>query len=112
MVTAVLWPTVAGFVVSSVLAGLPFSAINFFAMDEVRRLKPHHVARYMGLLTALYGIGQIAGPPLVNAILSLGPDARTGFDRSLEIAAASLVVGGLLYLVLEWKWPNRKEKAR
>ncbi|MEJ5039769.1 YbfB/YjiJ family MFS transporter [Pseudomonas sp. MYb398] len=112
VVTAVLWPTVAGFVVSSVLAGLPFSAINFFAMDEVRRLKPHHVARYMGLLTALYGIGQIAGPPLVNAILSLGPDARTGFDRSLEIAAASLVVGGLLYLVMEWKWPNRKEKAR
>ncbi|MCB4321517.1 YbfB/YjiJ family MFS transporter [Alcaligenes sp. 13f] len=108
VITAAVWPTVSGFVVSSILAGLPFSAINFFAMDEVTRLRPHHAARYMGLLTALYGIGQIAGPPMVNAIMSLGPDARTGFDRSLKIAAASLLLGGLLYLVMEWKWPNKR----
>ena len=30
---------------ASGLAGLPSSGINFRAMDEVRRLRPHHVAK-------------------------------------------------------------------
>ena len=55
--------SLAGFIVSSVLVGMFITSISFFAMQEARRLRPHQAARFMGLLTALYGIGQIAGPP-------------------------------------------------
>src|SRR5205085_4338316 len=48
-------PTLAGFALGSLLLGLPFTAISFFAMQEVRRLKPQHSTSYMGLLTAMYG---------------------------------------------------------
>ena len=55
-------PTLAGFAVGSVLLGLPFTTITFFAMQEVRRLRPGSVHSFMGLLTAMYGTGADRGP--------------------------------------------------
>ncbi|WP_322080411.1 YbfB/YjiJ family MFS transporter [Burkholderia sp. BCC1995] len=105
VVAAVFWPTVPGFLIGSILAGIPFTAINYFSMQEVRRLRPMHAARYMGILTALYGIGQISGPSLVTEILRFTPDRRIGFDFSLEIAGAVLAMGAVLYFFMELKWP-------
>ncbi|WP_176084746.1 YbfB/YjiJ family MFS transporter [Martelella sp. HB161492] len=104
---AMVVPTVSGFFVSSILAGLPFNAINFYTMREVTRLRPHHAARYMGMLTALFSIGQIAGPPLVDAILGFSPTQQAGFATSLGIAAAALLTGAAIFLFLAWKWPIR-----
>ena len=98
-------PTLAGFAIGSLLLGLPFTAITFFAMQEVRRLRPEHVASTMGLLTAMYGVGQIVGPPLAAAMLARSTTPGAGFTRSLEIAAASLVAGALLYL-----WMARRQQ--
>jgi predicted MFS family arabinose efflux permease len=92
-------PTLAGFALGSLLLGLPFTAITFFAMQEVRRLRPEQAPSFMGLLTAMYGLGQIVGPPLATALLSHGP-AGSGFSRSLEIAVAALLLGVVLYLWL------------
>jgi len=94
---AVWLPTLAGFALSSVLVGLPFTAISLFAMQEVRRVQPQSAPAYMGALTAAYGLGQIAGPALVAFILQRNADVRAGFDLSLEIAAASLALGVVLY---------------
>jgi len=102
-----MFPSVVGFAVDSLLVGLPFTAINFWSMQEVRRLRPHHAARYMGLLTALYGIGQIAGPPVVAWLLAMAQDSHTGFALSLCAASGTLVLGALLYTLMIRLWPLR-----
>lgn len=98
---AVVFPTVAGFALSSLLAGLPFTALVAFAMREARRLWGPHAPRLMGLMTASDGLGQIAGPPLATALV-----ARTGgFASSLACAAASLLLGALVFAWMRRAWP-------
>lgn len=110
--TSVLSPSLAGFAIGSLLLGLPFTVLTFLAMQEVRRLRPALAASYMGLLTAMYGIGQIVGPPLVALLLkrsaSAGAGAGVAFTLSLEIAASVLLVGAGLYLAMTRLFPMRR----
>ncbi len=92
----VWWPSLAGFALGSVLVGLPFTAISFFAMQEARRLRPAQSAAFMGQLTAAYGLGQIIGPPLVALLLQHSASLGQGFARGLEAAAAALLLGAAL----------------
>jgi hypothetical protein len=93
-----LWsPTLAGFALGSLLLGLPFTAITFFALQEVRRLRPSSPSGLTGLITALYGLGQIVGPPLATALLARSAVPSRGFTPSLEIAAAALLLGAALF---------------
>lgn len=103
-----LWsPSLVGFAVGSLLLGLPFTAITFFAMQEVRRLRPATAASFMGLMTATYGIGQILGPPLVAALMSAARPPSETFTLSLQIAATSLVLGAGIF-----GWMSRTYPAR
>jgi len=105
-IAASLWsPSLAGFVIGSLLLGVPFTAITFFAMQEVRRLRPDTAASFMGLLTATYGVGQILGPPLVALLLRHTGSANEGFTLSLEIAATALLIGVVLYGWLARAYP-------
>ncbi len=104
---SIAWPTLGGFALGSLLLGLPFTAITFFAMQEVRRLRPAAAASSMGLLTASYGLGQIVGPPLAAKLLSRGGSAGVDFTLSLAIAAAALTAGALLYLWMSRAFPRR-----
>jgi len=99
-------PSAAGFAIGSLLLGLPFTAITFFAMQEVRRIRPATAASKMGLLTAFYGLGQIVGPPLAAALLRRSASTSAGFSLALEIAAATLVAGALLYLWMSRAFPR------
>jgi MFS family permease len=99
------WPTLAGFALSSFLIGLPFTAITMFALQEVRRLRPVGASGFIGLLTAAYGLGQIAGPILVGLLLQASGDARQGFALALQAAAASLWLGVVLFGVLVRRYP-------
>lgn len=101
----VVSPTLAGFALGSLLLGLPFTAITFFAMQEVRRLKPAQVASFMGLATAMYGLGQIVGPPLAAGLVQSAGNAGRGFTLSLEIAAGSLALGAVLFVLLAQWFP-------
>ncbi|WP_158811978.1 YbfB/YjiJ family MFS transporter [Beijerinckia sp. L45] len=107
VVLALFIPTVVGFVVGSLLTGLPFTAISFFSMQEVRRLRPHRAARYIGLLTALYGIGQIAGPPFVTLVLAQSRDQAHGFATALGVASGALILGAALYGFMRARWSAR-----
>ena len=101
--------TLAGFVLGSLLLGVPFTAITFFAMQEVRRLRPLNAPSYIGLLTAVYGVGQISGPPLVAVLLRYTPSLGAGFTLSLEIAAAALLLGSVVYLWMARAYPMKPE---
>ena len=101
-----VWPGRTGFALGSLLLGLPFTAITFFALQEARRQWPAAGANFTGLLTALYGIGQIAGPPLVAWLLAQAASPAQGFNRGLGIAGAGLVLGAALYGAMLWRWPT------
>ncbi|MEJ8838208.1 YbfB/YjiJ family MFS transporter [Ramlibacter sp. AN1133] len=101
-------PTLAGFALGSLLLGLPFTAITFFAMQEARRLRPASAASFMGLLTAMYGVGQIAGPPLAAWLVARSGSAARGFSLSLWIASGVLAGGAVLYLALARAYPVRR----
>jgi hypothetical protein len=100
-------PTQAGFALGSLLLGLPFTAITFFAMQEVRRVRPLQATSFMGLLTAAYGLGQIAGPPLAAWLVARSANPAAGFGTSLWIATALLVLGAAVYVLIGRRYPVR-----
>ena len=111
VIITVWLPTPLGFALGSLLLGVPFTAITFFAMQEVRRLKPNNVASYTGLLTAVFGLGQIAGPPLAAWLLSRSASVGQGFNLALEIAASVLVLGALMFVALARAYPYPLARA-
>lgn len=98
-------PSLTGFALGSLLLGLPFTAITLFAMQEVRRAHPQQAAAFIGLLTAAYGLGQIAGPPVVAHLLQRSASASEGFARALYLAAAALLAGVAVYAWLRKSAP-------
>ena len=109
---ASLWsPSLAGFAIGSLLLGLPFTAITFFALQEVRRLRPTAPSGLMGLITALYGAGQIVGPPLAAALVARSRHPAEGFSLSLHIAAGGLVLGAITYLAMTRIYPLAQAQA-
>ena len=101
-------PSLAGFAIGSLMLGLPFTAITFFAIQEVRRLRPALAASFMGLATVMFGIGQIVGPPLVALLLRHSRSADAGFTLSLQIAMGALLAGALLYLWMVRAYPMQR----
>lgn len=73
------------------LLGGTFMGIAGLAQWLARVPDPHLTARRIGLITACYGVGQIAGPLLVAL---RGRDA--GFALPVLLAAAALVLSALL----------------
>ena len=107
VITSVAWPTLAGFALSSLLLGMPFTAITFFAVQEVRRVRPWTPPSVIGLLTAIYGLGQIAGPPLASWLIHRS-GAGAGFTLSLEIAATTLLVGSAVFVAMVRFYPVKR----
>lgn len=105
---SLVMPSLTGFALGSLLVGLPFTAITYFAMQEARRIRPHHIASTIGLLTALYGLGQILGPPMAAYLLAHATTPAAGFDLALEIAAGSLVFGAVMFGVLARGYPVKQ----
>ena len=87
---------------------MPFTAITFFGLQEARRIRPRGAASLMGLLTAMYGLGQIVGPPIAAALVARSASAAAGFSASLWIAAGSLVFGALLFGAMVRRYPARR----
>ncbi len=106
---SVVWQDAFGLAISSVLVGLPFTAISFFAMNEVRRIRSSHHARYMGLLTAVFAIGQIMGPPAVGVIMRQVVNVDAGFDLALAVASIAVVVGAGIYVAMILLFPSERK---
>ncbi|WP_233235074.1 YbfB/YjiJ family MFS transporter [Bordetella sp. LUAb4] len=107
VVMGLWWPGVAGFVLSSVLVGTPFTALTLFAFREVRLRWPHNSTSVIGLMTAVYAIGQILSPPLFGALLRSGISHSLVFAWSLHTASAALLMGGLIWFLAARPLPVR-----
>ena len=104
-----VWPGAAGFALGSLLLGLPFTAITFYALQEARRIWPQASDSFAGLLTAAYGLGQIAGPPIVAWMLHHSASEARGFTLGLGAAASALVLGAALLAAMAWRWPLEED---
>lgn len=100
-------PTVFGFGLGSLLLGLPFTAITFFAMREARRLHGDHAAGLMGYATGAYGLGQIAGP-LVAAPIAAHTNS---FTLALWLAVGILILGAVGLLLLGMRYSRKNTTA-
>ena len=69
-------------------------------------LRPHQIAATTGLLTALWSVGQTAGPPMVAVLLRRTTGVGAAFTLSLLIAAGALVVGAIVFFVSSRLWPR------
>ncbi len=99
VVLSVVWPTIAGFALGSLLLGMPFTAITLFAMGDARRLRGNQSSGLIGYATASYGVGQILGPLFAAPLAQ-----RTGsFTVPLLVAAAVLTAGAALFTWVWWQ---------
>ena len=103
-VLSVAWPTIKGFALSSLLLGMPFTAITLFAMRDARRLRGNASAGLIGYATASYGVGQTLGPLFAAPLAQ-----RTGsFAIPLLGAAAALAIGAIIFTYV---W-GRSQRAK
>lgn len=84
--------TPAAYILSALLVGGTFVGTVTIAMPAARKAATAVRFNMLALMTASYGIGQIAGPLMANALYL----RSQSFDLSLAIAAGSLVAGAVL----------------
>jgi MFS family permease len=107
MALPALFASAAAAVVGAFLFGGTFMGIVTMALEAGRRLMPQAVARAVGSLTAVYGVGQIVGP------LGAGWMSRAlGDPRPAVLAAAGAVALGGLVLVGGRRAPAEGGRAR
>ena len=87
----VLLPGVTAALVGAALLGGSFMGVAGLAQWLARLPDPQASARRIGLLTAFYGLGQIAGPLMVAAL-----DQGADFTRPVQLAAGALLVSAAL----------------
>ncbi len=81
-----LWQTQAGVLLAAALLGGTFMGITALGFTAARALAPEQGRRSSALMTAGFGIGQIAGPLVAGRLF----DATGGFAVPSTIAAATL----------------------
>jgi MFS family permease len=79
-----LWSTPSAALLAAILLGGTFMGITALGFAAARDLGPQHQRRSFALITAGFGLGQIAGPIVAGVLL----------DRTHSFAAPSLLAAG------------------
>ena len=93
---------------SAVLFGGTFAGITALTLTLGGHLAPGRSARLIGMLTAVFGLGQMIGPVLAGLIVSQAQD----FTPALAAASALVLAGGVLMASLQPFDPLRHESQR
>jgi predicted MFS family arabinose efflux permease len=87
--------SLAAVLLAALLFGGTFTVIAGLALGIAGQIAPRHSARLMGLLTAVFGIGQVLGPIIAGTLA-----ARSGdFRLSLVLAAGAVAFGAMLLMM-------------
>ena len=91
---------------SAVLFGGTFAGITALTLTLAGDLAPGGSARLIGMLTAVFGVGQMIGPVLGGFIASRAQD----FTPALVVASAFVLAGGVLMAALQPFDPLRQTR--
>jgi predicted MFS family arabinose efflux permease len=92
VILPVVMPTPAAYLASALIVGGTFMGTTTIAMLAARRVAYTMRISILSLMTAVFGIGQIAGPFVANTMYA----RHHSFAGSLEVAAAALGMGAML----------------
>jgi predicted MFS family arabinose efflux permease len=82
---------------SAVFFGGTFAGITVLTLTLAGSLAPGGSAQLIGLLTAVFGVGQMIGPVLAGLIASRAQD----FTPALAVASVFVFIGGVLMAALQ-----------
>ncbi|MDQ6600701.1 YbfB/YjiJ family MFS transporter [Bacillus salipaludis] len=88
------WISKSSFIISALLFGATFMGITTLATTLGRQMNPSNSSRTIGILTAIYAIGQLIGPTLAGIISSF----THNFDAALIGASGVVLIGAGLLL--------------
>ncbi|MBL6750846.1 MAG: YbfB/YjiJ family MFS transporter [Nevskia sp.] len=91
VVLPVLSPSPAAFMASAVLVGLTFVGTVTVAMPAAKRLAASVRYNMIAAMTASYGLGQVAGPLVANALLG----QAHSFNPPLLVAGGALLLAAM-----------------
>jgi MFS family permease len=96
VVVPLFWSGIGSIVASALSVGGTFMVITAAAMQEARRVAPHHAAPLIALMTSAFALGQIAGPLSVSLLPNVGSDFAVPLVTAsiLLLAGAGLIVRG------------------
>ncbi|KPL58321.1 YbfB/YjiJ family MFS transporter [Rossellomorea vietnamensis] len=90
----VVWVTQTGVIISGLLFGATFIGITSLASTLGQQMNPAKSSRIIGILTAVYAIGQLIGPSLAGFMFSVAHS----FNVALMGAAGVVLLGACLLL--------------
>ncbi len=97
-----LWPTPAGALLASVLLGGTFMGVTALGFAAAGALAPGQQRRSFALMTAGFGVGQIAGPVAAGWLLD-----RTGSFAPPSLIAAAALAGAAVIATLTARHQRR-----
>jgi MFS family permease len=87
-----VWLAPVTIAIAALLVGSTFMVVTMIGMQEARARAPGNPTALLGLMTAAFAIGQLAGP-IVSGTLDLLPIGhRTALGYALQLAAFALAV--------------------
>jgi len=98
---SVVWPGIVGLFVASGLLGGTFMGITALGLIAARDLAPADARRWVAILTAAFGLGQIVGP----IVAGYGFDLTGSFFLPSMLAVAALCASAYLALAVSRQRP-------
>lgn len=92
VVLPTVWLTPVAIAIAALLVGSTFMVVTMIGMQEARARAPGNPTALLGLMTAAFAIGQLAGPLVPGALDLMQVGHRTALGYALGLAAFALAV--------------------
>ncbi|CAB3395010.1 YbfB/YjiJ family MFS transporter [Kyrpidia spormannii] len=100
VVLPVVMPNPAGLMIGAILFGGTFMGITTMATGLAKKLRPEESSRAIGLMTGVYGVGQIIGAAAAGVLA----DRSGGFALPMGVAATVVLMGAGLLVAGKVHW--------